>query len=201
MKAVILAAGRGERLQPITTTRPKPMIPLAGKPLLEHNIESLKRAGIKEILLIVGYKEEMIKTYFLDGVDKFNIKINYLSQKEHLGTAHATNLAKEFVSDDEFLLLYGDLLIDPQIFSKIINLFNGRTSNGLITLLRVNNPQDYGIITLNSDGYVLKVTEKPNPSLNLGNLANAGLYIFDSAIFKAIKLTNLSLRKEYELTE
>ena len=75
MKAVILAAGEGNRLKPITSTRPKPMIPLVGKPLLEHTILGLKNAGIDEILLIVGYKKEVIKEYFGNGIDKFNIKI------------------------------------------------------------------------------------------------------------------------------
>ena len=96
MKAVIIAAGEGKRLRPITSSRPKPLIPIAGKPLLEHTILGLKNSGIKEVLLVVGYKENLIKTYFGDGKEKFGLKIEYITQEERLGTAHAFGYAKKF---------------------------------------------------------------------------------------------------------
>lgn len=201
MKAVILTAGKGKRLMPITSSRPKPMIPLAGKPLLEYTILGLKNAGISEILLIVGYKEEDIREYFGDGQDKFNVSIEYISQEKQLGTGHAVSYAKDFVKDTPFLLMYGDLITDPKIFKDILEKFNETKIDGLITLLKVNNPQDYGIITLNSDDFVEKIIEKPSPELNLGNLANAGIYIFNPMIFKAIEKTEKSIRGEYEFTD
>ena len=201
MKAVILTAGKGKRLMPITSSRPKPMIPLAGKPLLEYTILGLKNAGISEILLIVGYKEEDIREYFGDGQDKFNVSIEYISQEKQLGTGHAVSYAKDFVKDTPFLLMYGDLITDPKIFKDILEKFNETKIDGLITLLKVNNPQDYGIITLNSDDFVEKIIEKPSPELNLGNLANAGIYIFNPMIFKAIEKTTKSVRNEYEFTD
>jgi UDP-N-acetylglucosamine diphosphorylase/glucosamine-1-phosphate N-acetyltransferase len=201
MKAVILAAGEGKRLRPITATRPKPLIPIAGKPLLEHTILGLKTAGIDEILLIVGYKEQLIKDYFSDGIDKFNIKIEYITQEEYLGTAHATSYAKDFVKDETFLMMYGDILVDPIVFKEIVDKFYSSKTKGLISLIEVNNPQEYGIITLNSQGYVERITEKPSPELKLGNLANAGVFIFDPLIFKAIKMTEKSIRDEYEFTD
>jgi len=201
MKAVILTAGKGKRLMPITSSRPKPMIPLAGKPLLEYTILGLKNAGISEILLIVGYKEEDIREYFGDGQDKFNVSIEYISQEKQLGTGHAVSYAKDFVKDTPFLLMYGDLITDPKIFKDILEKFNETKIDGLIILLKVNNPQDYGIITLNSDDFVEKIIEKPSPELNLGNLANAGIYIFNPMIFKAIEKTEKSIRGEYEFTD
>jgi len=201
MKAVILAAGEGKRLRPITSTRPKPLIPIAGKPLLEHTILGLKAAGIDEILLIVGYKEELIKDYFGDGIDKFNIKIEYITQEEYLGTTHAANYAKDFIKDETFLMMYGDILVDPIVFKEVVEKFHKTKTEGLISLIEVNNPQEFGIITLNSKGYVEKITEKPSPELNLGNLANAGIFIFDSLIFKAIDMTEKSVRDEYEFTD
>ena len=201
MKAVIIAAGEGKRLRPITSTIPKPMIPAGGKPLLEHTILSLKRAGITEILIIVGYREEIIKDYFGDGLNKFNIKIDYISQKEHLGTAHAVGLAKEFVGEDNFLLMYGDLLTDPRVFEEIIISFKKVQTKGLISLFEVSNPQEYGIISLDSAGYVESITEKPSFDLELGNLANAGIFIFNPLIFKAIEKTKPSIREEYEFTD
>ena len=201
MKAVILAAGKGERLMPITSSRPKPMIPLAGKPLLEHIILGLKDAGVDEILLIVGYKEEIIKNYFANGQDKFNIKIEYITQEEQLGTGHAVSYAKNFVNNNPFLLAYGDQLVEPLIFKEIVAKFKDIKPTGVIALIQVQNPQAYGIISLNSDGFVEKIIEKPAPELNLGNLANAGIYIFDSLIFKAIEKTEKSVRGEYEITD
>ncbi len=201
MKAVILAAGKGKRLRPITASRPKPMIPIAGKPLLEHTLISLKEAGIKDILLIVGYKEEMIKQYFGNGAP-LGIKIEYVTQNEHLGTAHATFLSKEFINDEgSFLMMYGDLLVETKSFQDIVENFEKSNANGLVSLIEVENPREFGIISLDSSGMVCKIVEKPAEELKLGNLANAGVYIFDPKIFKAIELTKKSVRGEYELTD
>ncbi len=200
-KAVIIAAGKGTRLNPITSTIPKPMIPIGGKPLLEHSILSLKEVGITEILLIVGYREEMIKTYFGNGTNKFNVNIDYITQDEHLGTAHAVGFAEEFVGTDNFLLMYGDLFADPIVYREIFKNYEKNQNEGLISLYEVSHPQEYGIISLDSDGYVEKITEKPSLDLNLGNLANAGIFVFNPQIFEAIKKTTLSIRKEYEFTD
>jgi bifunctional UDP-N-acetylglucosamine pyrophosphorylase/glucosamine-1-phosphate N-acetyltransferase len=186
---------------PITSSRPKPMVPLAGMPLLEHTILGLKDAGIEEILIIVGYREENFKNYFSDGRDKFNLKIEYISQTEQLGTGHAVSYAKYFVKNEPFLLMYGDLLTDSKVFKEIVEKFNELKPHGIIALSEVKNPQEYGIISLNSDGFVTKIVEKPAPELNLGNLINAGVFIFDPLIFKAIEKTEKSNRGEYEFTD
>ena len=201
MKAVILAAGKGSRLNPITSTVPKPMIPIGGKPLLEHALLNLRDIGVQEILIIVGYKEEIIKNYFGNGLSKFKVKIQYTTQLEHLGTAHAVAFAKDFVGDDDFFLMYGDLLTDPQVFKDILEIYQKSSCEGLISLFEVNNPQEYGIISLNNEAYVEKISEKPSIDLNLGNLANAGIFIFNPLIFEAIELTELSVRNEYEFTD
>ncbi len=201
MKAVILAAGKGKRLIPITSSRPKPMIPLAGMPLLEHTILGLKDAGIDEILLIVGYKEEIFKDYFGDGRNKFNMKIEYVTQEEQLGTGHAVRYAKDFVKTEPFMLMYGDLLTEPNVFKEIITIFKKSKAQGVIALFKVKNPQDYGVISLNPDGFVENITEKPALELNLGNLINAGIFIFEPLIFEAIEKTEKSVRGEYEFTD
>jgi bifunctional UDP-N-acetylglucosamine pyrophosphorylase/glucosamine-1-phosphate N-acetyltransferase len=201
MKAVILAAGKGKRLMPITSSRPKPMIPLAGKPLLEHTILGLKDAGIDEILVIVGYKEELFKNYFGNGKDKYSVKIEYVTQKEQLGTGHAVGYAKDFVKYDPFMLMYGDILTDPKVFKEIIEIFNNSKPQGVIALFKVKKPQDYGVISLTPDGFVEKITEKPAPELNLGNLINAGIFIFEPLIFEAIQRTEKSIRGEYEFPD
>ncbi len=201
MKAVILAAGEGKRLRPITSSIPKPMIPLLGKPLLEHTILGLRKAKIDRILIIVGYKQEIIKEHFNTLATRLNIKIEFISQDKYLGTAHAAGYAKDFIHDEEFLMMYGDLFVDPEIFSQIIENYKKSKKNGLITLIKVKNPQDYGIIKLNSNNIVEKVIEKPSADKNVGNLANAGIYIFDQLIFDAIEKTQKSVRNEYEFTD
>ena len=201
MKAVILAAGEGKRLRPITSFRPKPMIPLLGKPLLEHTILGLQNNGINHILLVVGYKQEIIKKYFEKIALELNIKIDFITQEVYLGTANAANYAKNFIKDEPFLMMYGDLFVDPEIFKIILKKYRENKFEGLITLLEVNNPQDYGIITLNSKDLVKKIIEKPTPDQRAGNLANAGIYIFNQSIFKAIEKTQKSVRNEYEFTD
>lgn len=201
MKAVILAAGEGKRLKPITSSIPKPMIPLLGKPLLEHTIFGLKKAGIDQILLIVGYKQEIIREYFKKASLQLKVKIDYITQEDYLGTAHAAGCAKDFIKEDDFLMMYGDLFVDPDIFKVIMNKYRENRYEGLITLLKVKNPQDYGIITLNSQGLLKNIIEKPTPEQNAGNLANAGIYIFKQLIFKAIEKTQKSIRNEYEFTD
>ena len=201
MKAVILAAGQGKRLRPITAITPKPMIKCVGKPLLDYIVMGLKAAGINDILIIVGYKEEQIKDYFNKRSTEININIEFLTQNEFLGTAHAASLAKEYVGEENFLLMYGDLFVDSMIFTKMIQKYNNSGAEGMISLVEVKNPQEYGIITIDSEGFVESITEKPSPELNLGNLGNAGIYIFNSLIFKAIEKTKKSIRAEYEFTD
>ncbi len=201
MKAVILAAGEGKRLRPITSSRPKPMIPLSGKPILEHTILGLKSVGIDQILLIVGYKQDIIKEYFQKTSHQLDVKIDYITQEKYLGTAHAAGYAREFIKDEDFLMMYGDLFVDPEIFKIIIQKFEEKEYEGLITLLEVENPQDYGIIKLNSKELVEEIIEKPSPNQKAGNLANAGIYLFKPSIFKAIEKTQKSIRNEYEFTD
>jgi len=129
------------------------------------------------------------------------VKIDYISQIEHLGTAHAVGFAKDFVGEDNFLLMYGDLLTDPKVFEEIIISYKKDQTEGLISLFEVSHPQEYGIISLDSAGYVESITEKPSSDLELGNLANAGIFIFNPLIFKAVEKTEPSVRKELEFTD
>jgi bifunctional UDP-N-acetylglucosamine pyrophosphorylase/glucosamine-1-phosphate N-acetyltransferase len=201
MKAVILTAGEGKRLRPITTSRPKPMIPLIGKPLLEHIITGLKEAGIDHIILIVGYKEETIREHFDKFSNEANLEIEYVTQKDFLGTAHAVAQAKNSIIDDPFLVVNGDIFLDSEIFKDLVQEYKKHPNEGYITLFEVKNPENFGVISLNSNGFVEKITEKPSPKLKLGNLANAGIYIFNPLMFKAIEKTGKSIRNEYEITD
>ena len=196
-KAVILAAGAGIRLSPLTETRPKHLIPIAGKPILEYTIESLQECKIKEILLIVGYKKDQILDYFQNG-EKWGVRISYTEQKEYLGTAHATRLAEKFVSNDSFLLIYGDLLMDSQVYVQMVEV--ARKEKNALACKTVKDPTKFGVVECDDRGYIRKIVEKPIDHSH-GNLINAGVYLFTPEIFRAIEKTEKSKRDEFELTD
>jgi bifunctional UDP-N-acetylglucosamine pyrophosphorylase/glucosamine-1-phosphate N-acetyltransferase len=197
MKAVILVAGDGSRLRPLTLYRPKCMIPLAGKPILEHLLWVLKENEIEEILLIIGYRKELVQNYFRDGKE-FGVKLHYVEQKKLYGTAHAMSLSEEYVSDEDFLMIYGDLLIDPSVVKGTLQKYSEKNVITL-TLTTVEKPNRYGIVQTEKD-QVTKIVEKPK-SKEFGNLANVGVYVFSKKIFKAIPKTAKSQRKEIEITD
>lgn len=201
MKAIILTAGEGTRMRPLTTTRPKTMLITGGKPLIQYNIESLRDAGIKDITLVVGYKKEVIKEYFDDGSD-FGVKINYAIQDGQLGTAHAIGSAEKFI-DESFIVLNGDIIVSYDLIRNLIEKYATRTSNdvkSVMTLITVDNPSNYGIVSMENDK-IKEIVEKPAKGEEPSNLANAGIYLFSTEIFDAIRKTELSERGEYEITD
>ena len=113
MKAIILSAGEGSRMRPLTLTKPKTMLPVAGKPIIQYNIESLRDNGIKDILLIVRYKEEMVRAYFGDG-SEFGVNISYATQEDFLGTANAISYGADFI-EDSLIVLNGDIILDNEM--------------------------------------------------------------------------------------
>jgi len=202
MKAVIMVAGEGKRLQPLTFTRPKPMIPIAGKPHLQLIMEYLKNAGISEIILIVGYKQEQITDYFQDG-SAFGLKIQYVTQEEQLGTGHAALCAEELVQSEPFLLMNGDILISPETFIQLLKQYESSSHSPQLSVVKVPDPSAYGIIQFKQKtGEVIKIIEKPTDrTLFPEAYTNAGLYIFNPNIFDAIHQTSASPRGEIEITD
>jgi len=193
MKAVILAAGEGLRCQPLTLTRSKVMLPVANKPILEHIINALASCGIKEIIMVVGYKKERIMDYFLDGID-LGVNITYIEQKGQLGTAHAVKQVSSLV-DCEFIVLNGDNIIESSTISDILN---GRS--GDVTLLTVTREyaEGYGIVT-STDKRVSKIEEKPKEDIS--HMVNTGIYIFNPDVFNEIDFTTVSQTGEYAITD
>lgn len=198
MKAVVLAAGEGQRLRPLTLTRPKHLLPIGGKPLLEHLLLALKEVGITDILLVVHYKAEKIKDYFGDG-SRLNIKINYIFQKQVGGTAEAFGLAENHV-DDDFLAVYGDLLLTPEVFRHVLDFHKKYEPTATLTTLHVGHPEYYGVLSVKGQE-VIEVIEKPSIDMAVGKPINAGLYVFSKEIFDAIKRTEPSPRGEQEITD
>ena len=189
MKCVILAAGEGKRMHPLTFTRPKVMIPIANKPILEWNLLNAIDAGIKEFVFVVGYKSEMVRNYFKDGKN-WNIKIDYVNQGRAMGTAHAIGMVERFV--DDFIVLCGDTIFGS---NDIKNVFKTKPSIGLF---KIKNAEEYGIVETKGK-YVKKIYEKMKEPFS--NVINAGIYHFGEDIFEYIKKTKKSPRGEYEITD
>lgn len=197
MQTVILAAGEGTRLQPLTSTRSKHMIPLAGKPLLQYLLEALYENGISNILIVTGHHETLLKEYFRDG-SNWNININYVHQDTYLGSGHAFSCAEQYVTDDFFLALYGDLFVHSDVIRALLHQYQAHHTP-IIGVVQVTNPQHYGV-TLIRNGQVAQIIEKPNTTA-YGNLINAGIYVFPKSIFPIIHATPKSPRGELEITD
>jgi len=196
MKGLILCAGVGSRLWPITHTLPKHLIPLANRPILFYIIDILVSVGIEEIGIVVGKNnssfQEALKEY-----DNKNISFSYIIQEEPKGLANAVLSSREFIKNENFMLVLGDNLYDPSI-KKAINTIINSNFNCNVLINKVNNPSRYGIVQIEKDK-VIDVIEKPiNPPTNL---ALAGIYTFDNNIFTACENIKPSNRNEYELSD
>ena len=198
LKAIILSAGEGSRMRPLTLTKPKTMLPVAGKPIIQYNIESLRDNGITDILLIVRYKEEMVRNYFGDGSD-FGVNISYKTQKDFLGTANAISYGEDFI-DDSIIVLNGDIILDDEIIHEIIKKYNYLTPDTLMLLTEVEDPSAFGVVEI-ENGNIKNIVEKPKREEAPSNLVNAGIYIFNKDIFDKIRETEISERGEYEITD
>ncbi|MGC9034547.1 MAG: nucleotidyltransferase family protein, partial [Verrucomicrobiia bacterium] len=162
MKAVILAAGKGTRMKELTNARPKPMLYVQGKPILQHIIEGLKGAGISDLFIVTGYKAEVIEDYFKDGT-QFGIKISYGRQVVQDGTGRAPLVAREFIGRDTFLLTYGDILVKPYNYIGIVEKFASGAYDGLITVTRGEDFTKGGLLFFNNDFLLEHLVEKPTP--------------------------------------
>ncbi len=199
MKAVLLAAGEGVRLLPITATRPKHLIQVGGKPILEHCLEGLKANGVTEAVIVTHYMGEAIRSYFGDG-SKFGFRLEYVEQKAVLGTGNAASTAEPFVSED-FLLVYGDLLFSETAVKKVLDAYNNGNVVASMAAVPVGKPEAYGILELDKTRHVKRIVEKPSAKAAPSNLANAGLYVFGKDVFRALRKVKRSSRGEWELTD
>ncbi|WP_256558723.1 glucose-1-phosphate thymidylyltransferase [Natronomonas marina] len=198
MKGVILAGGTGSRLRPITHTGPKQLVPIANKPVLEYAVDDLKDAGITEIGIILGNKgRDEIQEYFGDGAE-FGVDITYIVQGEPLGLAHAVGCARDFVSDDSFVVYLGDDMMREGIEDLVAD-FDAEEYAAGIGLQEVDEPSRYGIVGRNEAGDVTELVEKPEDPPS--NLALIGIYLFTPEIFEQIEGLEPSWRGELEITD
>ena len=199
MKAVLLAAGEGVRLLPLTATRPKHLIKVGGKPILQFCLEAVKNAGINEVIIVTHYMADAIRQYFGAG-GKLGLRISYVEQKAVLGTGNAAAVAEPYV-DDDFVLVYGDLLFGIDVVKDVLQFFEQGKTAAVIGVVPVDNPESYGIVELDGKERVKRIVEKPDAGKASSNLANAGVYVFSHEVFDKIRQTKATDRGEWELTD
>jgi glucose-1-phosphate thymidylyltransferase len=196
MKGVILAAGQGTRLRPVTLTMPKPLVPVANRPLIGYAIEVLKRAGLTEIGIVVNDLDSPIRTSLSDGAG-YGVSLTYIVQSEQRGLAHAIGLCRDFVGDEPFCVYLGDNIFQDKMES-VLRSFADSSAELALALCEVSDPTRFGIAEI-ADGRIKRVVEKPKEPPS--NLAIAGVYLFRRSIFDAIGQIKPSWRNELEITD
>ena len=197
-KAVLLAAGKGTRMRELTNELPKPMIPVRGKPILLHIVEGLRAAGVTHILIVVGWRAEVVTEFFGDGA-KFGVAVEYVTQVVQDGTGRVVELAKDFAGADPFILSYGDILIDPANYARLATLGD---AEALVSVK--HNPEEVskgGAVFVNERFELTDLREKPQPGEPTSPWYNAGVYAFRPSIFEFTAKLEKSPRGEYELTD
>lgn len=197
-KAVLLAAGKGTRMRELTTDLPKPMIAVRGQPILRHIVDGLKAAGVTHFQIVVGYRADVVTDYFGDGA-KLGISVEYATQVVQDGTGRVVELARDFAGADPFILSYGDILIDPANYRRLVAL------EGAEALISVkHNPGEIakgGAVFVNERFEMTDLREKPQPGEPTSPWYNAGVYSFRPSIFEFTAKLEKSPRGEYELTD
>jgi UDP-N-acetylglucosamine diphosphorylase/glucosamine-1-phosphate N-acetyltransferase len=191
LKVVILAAGEGKRMRPLTAARPKVMLPIANRPIMEHTLLELKKAGISDFIFVVGYGSDQVRGYFGDG-SKWDVSIQYSEQRKQLGTADALRNVAGTVNGN-FLVINGDVIVLEADITALM-----QSERSMMSVIEVADPEGLGVVEVDGDR-VTGIHEKAEHPPT--NLANAALYLFTPAIFDCIQRTQKSPRGEYELTD
>ena len=197
-KGVLLAAGRGTRMRELTQELPKPMLPVRGKPVLEHIITGLRDAHVTEILIVVGWQADVVSDFFGDG-SKLGVQIQYTTQTVQDGTGKVVELAREFAGADPFVLSYGDILVAPENYRRIGQALSG--AEAVVSVKRNEDVSQGGAVFVNDKFELIDLREKPKPGEPTSPWYNAGIYAFRSSIFDYVATLERSPRGEYELTD
>lgn len=202
LMGVILAAGKGTRMLPFSEHYPKPILPVAGKPLVAHQLETLARLGVKDVVMVIGHLGHEVARELGDG-SAYGVNINYVEQEETLGIAHAVSCLEAHV-DRPFFLFLGDIFFETEdLGSMVEKLRSDRGIDGVLAVKRENDPEAIRrnfIVMTDASGWVSRVIEKPRHPRT--NLKGCGVYLFDLAFFDAVRRTpRTAMRDEYEITD
>lgn len=189
-KAVLLAAGQGTRMLPLTERRPKPLVPVAGRPIIEHIAGGLASAGVTEICLVVGYLGEQIEARLGDGA-RLGAKISYVWQEDFGGTGAALLLAEQFIGDDSFVLGWGDIIVPPANYRRMMRIYREEQPEAMLSVNRVDDPWE-GAAVYVRDGNVERIVEKPDLGTSTTNFNNAGLFVFGPSLLETLRETEVS---------
>ena len=198
--AVILAAGRGTRMKGLTEDVPKPMLVVAGRPLLEHILVTLRSAGIERFAIITGYRAERIESHFGDGA-RLGVEIVYRRQEVRDGTARALLLARDAIGDRSFLLGWGDILAEPSNYPALLGAFEAKPSSGVLAVNWVDDPYRGAAVYVDADNRIERIIEKPPPKTADTHWNNAGIGVFRAALFDHCAAVKPSPRGEYEIPD
>lgn len=196
MKAVVLAAGEGTRMWPLAATKPKHLLPIAGKPIISYILRALADNSVRDVIMVVGFKGSLIESGLGDGAN-YGVHIEYLNQPRWTGTASALKIAQASVRDEPFLVIYGDLWVSSSAIQAVVE--TSKESSNVMGVVRVDNPSEFGVIALRGEK-LAAIREKPSRSRQSEGWVNSGIYILDQEVFEAIEKTPKSKRAEYELT-
>ena len=197
-KAVLLAAGRGTRMRELTTDLPKPMLQVRGKPIVQHIIEGIRAAGVIDVLIVVGWRGEVVREFFGNG-EALGVQIEYQTQVVQDGTGRVVELARSFCGNDPFLLSYGDILLEPANYPRMTSLPDD--IEALVTVRHTDDVSKGGAVFVNESFELVDLREKPKPGEPTSPWYNAGVYAFRPSIFDFTARLQPSPRGEYELTD
>jgi NDP-sugar pyrophosphorylase family protein len=198
--ALILAAGRGTRMKGLTEDVPKPMLPVAGRPLLEHIVDALHGAGIERYVFVTGYHAERIEDHFGDG-RRFGIEITYRRQEVRDGTARAMLLGRDAIADRPFLLAWGDILTARSNYPRLLSRFSELGADGMLSVNWVEDPHRGAAVYVDDSLRIEKIVEKPPPKTATTHWNNAGIGVFRSEVFEYAASVKPSPRGEYEIPD
>jgi UDP-N-acetylglucosamine diphosphorylase / glucose-1-phosphate thymidylyltransferase / UDP-N-acetylgalactosamine diphosphorylase / glucosamine-1-phosphate N-acetyltransferase / galactosamine-1-phosphate N-acetyltransferase len=198
--ALVLAAGRGTRMKGLTEDLPKPMLRIAGRPLLEHIVLTLRNAGIGRFIVVTGYHAERIERHFGDG-GRLGVEIVYRRQEVQDGTARALLLGRDSIADRPFLLAWGDILAEAGNYPALLATFGQSQPDGLLGVNWVEDPCRGGAVYVDRDNRIERIVEKPPPGTAKTHWNNAGIAVFRSAVFHYAAAVKPSPRGEYEIPD
>jgi len=197
LKAVILAAGQGTRMRPLTDRRPKPLVPVAGRPIIEHIVGGLATAGVRDICLVVGYLGERLIDRLGDGT-RLGVRLTWVWQEEFLGTGAAVLLAEEFVGDEDFVLGWGDIIVPPRNYRRMVAMYERERPEAVLSVNWVRDPWE-GAAVYVRDRHVVRIEEKPPRGTATTRFNNAGIFVFGPELLEVLHDTPPSPRGEIEV--
>ena len=198
MRAVLLAAGKGTRMQGLCDALPKPLLPIANRPALAHTIGQFEAAGVTHALLVIGHQASQVRAAL--GARCGGVRLSYIVQSDPKGTGQATALAEEFAAGEPFLMMFGDIVTSRRHAAEILRIWHDERPDAILAVRYFRDPASGGAVYV-ENCRVTRIVEKPTPGETTTHYINAGIFAFPPAIFDRLRRVGLSPRGEYELTD